>query len=391
MTRPTRRDALLRGLCWCALLPSAGCNGSLGNIDRLQPGYRPARATDEDELWKVVDRSEADLKRSRHLVRDPELVAYVREIACRLADAYCPDIRVYVLRTAFFNASMAPNGTMQVWTGLLLRMHNEAQLAAILGHEIGHYLARHTLQLWRDAQAAQTLVGLANIGLNVAGLGSVANFTPFAALAALRAFSREHEREADDIGFDLMLKAGYRAEEAARVWEQLIAERNAGKDDPGPIALFATHPPHEARMQNLRARAAGATQSGGEIFDARYHERTAAFRPTLFRDELKLGRYDRSLVVFEQIARDRGEDGELAFWTGEAHRMRDKPGDQRLAREAYARALAYGNAPAETHRSLGLVAHRAGDNPAADAEFRRYLELAPNAGDRDLIRSFIST
>lgn len=391
MSEPTRRDALVGGLCLSSALPLAGCSGSLGDIGRLEPGYRPAKATDEDELWKVVERSEADLKRSRQLVRDPELVAYIRDIACRLGGAYCPDLRVYVLRTAFFNASMAPNGMMQVWTGLLLRMHNEAQLAAILGHEIGHYLARHTLQLWRDAQSAQALVSLANIGLSVAKLGSVANFTPLAALAGLRAFSREHEREADDIGFDLMWKAGYRAEEAARVWEQLLAERNAGKDDPGPIALFATHPPHEERMRKLRARAQSVEADRGEVFDTRYHERLAALRPTLFRDELQLGRFDRTLVVFGQIAQDRGEDGELAFWTGETHRMRDKPGDQGFARDAYGRALAHGDAPAETHRSLGLVARREGDRPTADAEFRRYLELRPDAADRDLIRSFMST
>ena len=55
-----------------------------------------------------------------------------------------------LVRTPYFNASMAPNGMMQVWSGLLLRVDNEAQLAAVLGHEIGHYLARHSVERLRD-------------------------------------------------------------------------------------------------------------------------------------------------------------------------------------------------------------------------------------------------
>ena len=61
--------------------------------------------------------------------------------------------QVHLVRTPLFNASMAPNGMMQVWTGLLLRVDDEAQLAAVLGHEFGHYLARHSTERLRDAKS----------------------------------------------------------------------------------------------------------------------------------------------------------------------------------------------------------------------------------------------
>ena len=72
-------------------------------------------------------------------------------------------IRVYAMRQPDFNASMAPNGMMIVHTGLLAHMRNEAQLAAVLGHESGHYLRRHSVQNWRSLKsksAAMAVVGI---------------------------------------------------------------------------------------------------------------------------------------------------------------------------------------------------------------------------------------
>src|SRR5215831_9630937 len=117
----------------------------------LQPGERPTPGSDEAGLWMQMDRAELTLRTSANLVYDPALNEYVRQIVCRLAGPHCDGLRVYIVRNPEFNASMAPNGMMLVWTGLLLRMENEAQLAFILGHELGHYLRRHALQQFRDA------------------------------------------------------------------------------------------------------------------------------------------------------------------------------------------------------------------------------------------------
>jgi len=92
---------------------------------------RPRIDTEEGGLWGMMDREEAKLRRSPFVIRDLALTKYVQDIACRLAADHCPDVRVYLVRTPLFNASMAPNGMMQVWSGLLLRVENEAQLAAI--------------------------------------------------------------------------------------------------------------------------------------------------------------------------------------------------------------------------------------------------------------------
>ena len=79
----------------------------------VQPGYQPSDG-DERGLWSVMEHVENEIKSSKFLVRDGEVNDYIHSITCRLADKYCPNIRNYVLRTPYFNASMAPNGMMQV-------------------------------------------------------------------------------------------------------------------------------------------------------------------------------------------------------------------------------------------------------------------------------------
>ena len=109
--------------------------------------YQP-QGTDERGLWMEMEEAERTLKTSDFVIRDSALNAYVASgVLCRTVGAErCKAARVYIVRTPYFNANMAPNGMMQVWSGLLLRTRNEAQLAAVLGHEFAHFEQRHSLQ-----------------------------------------------------------------------------------------------------------------------------------------------------------------------------------------------------------------------------------------------------
>src|SRR5262249_34912191 len=137
------RRQILGGLCSCSALALAACNATNAPEGRIMPSSRPALSSDEAGLWRAMDKAEDEVKSSRFRLRDPELNAYVNDVICRLVPDRCPDVRVYVIRTPYFNAQAAPNGMIEVWSGLLLRAKNEAQLAAVLGHELGHYLERH--------------------------------------------------------------------------------------------------------------------------------------------------------------------------------------------------------------------------------------------------------
>ena len=344
---------------------------------------RPATDTDEGGLWGLMDREEMRLKRSPLTIQDKQLRDYLTDLVCRLSDGHCPDIRVHPVRVPHFNALMAPNGMMLVWSGLLLRVENEAQLVAILGHELGHYLERHQLEQLRaakDRAVLSTMVGM------VGGLGGFLG--QMGLLANMFAFSREHEARADRMGMRLMRHAGYDGREAAAVWDNLLAElkvtggKEAGKRDD----LFDTHRATAGRRDELLQLAGNA---GGELGEARYRKAIAAQRMGWLHDEVKRGQYEESLVLFDRMLKKDGRDVEVLFARGEVFRRRDESGDVEKALADLDRASALPKAPVETWRSLGLLHKQRNDAGAAMKAFETYLAQAPQAADAGMVRSYL--
>lgn len=377
------RRGFLGGLCSCAMLGLAACTTTPSNEPPLTSGYKPVASTDEGGLWHVMDRVEGEIKRSRHLIQDPAWNAYLRDIVTRLSTDFSNDLRIYVMRTPYFNATMAPNGMMQVWTGLLLRVDNEAELAAVLGHEMGHYMQRHSLAKMRDIRARSDVASFL-----AAGLGGIGGLAGMAVMAGRFAFSREQEREADDIGLNLMARAGYTPIAASEVWQQLSEEQKVDPNPKNESIMFATHPSNDERMNTLRTK---AEESGvkGEAYAERYRERIRGIRSMLLEDELRLRQYERSLVLLQRLQKETPGDGELIYFEAEAYRLRDKDGDRTLAETTYERALLAPDAPPQAWRSLGLVQRRDGRQEAAQQSFKKYLELRPDAEDRAIILSYM--
>lgn len=375
-------------LCGLATLAYAG---RLPGQDRfVAPGYRPAAGSDERGIWHLMDRQELELKTSRFVVRDAEVNRYIRDIVCRLGKDHCSDIRGYIVRTPHFNASMAPNGMMQVWTGLLLRCNDEAQLAAILGHELGHYLRQHSIQRYRDARDKSSFATFLGMGLAVAGAGGVAPLMDLAMVAGIFAYGRDQEREADEVGLELMTKAGYAPVAAAEVWEQLIAESKAGTSSQSSAFLFATHPDPEERLETLRAEAGKSGAANADRGHDRYREKLSGIRQRIVADELALRQYGRSELVFDRLLAQSPDDGLLWYAKGEVCRLRDGPEDPARARIAYEKAIGAGGAPAETWRSLMMVELKTGARERAQSAFDAYLKLKPAATDAEILRSLLA-
>jgi predicted Zn-dependent protease len=374
------------------LLACAACAtpASRKELPDTPAGGRPALSTDEAGLWMVMDRVEQDVRTSGRLVSDPALNAYVRGVACKIAADYCQDLRVYVLEAPDFNAAIAPNGFMVVFTGALLRCHNEAQLAYLLAHEVSHYQRRHTLQQWRDIRSTVGALLFPQIALSVVGLGPAVTIAELAAIGSILQFSREQEREADAFGLDRIAAAGYDPGESVDVWTRLIAEKKAAKDDE-PFLFFATHPPSEERAATLRDRAAALTAAGNADFDGadEYRDATLALRGGWLRDELRRREFDRTQVVLNHLTTEGVRLGEVSFYRGELYRLRAADGDDRRAIDAYRTALASEGAPPETHRGLAEVYRHGGDAKQARAEFAEYLRLKPDAPDRAMIETYL--
>jgi beta-barrel assembly-enhancing protease len=351
---------------------------------QLPPRFtRPDAGSDEGGLWALMDREELRVRRSPFRMREADLSAYLQGLAQKLAGEHAPDVRVYALRTPFFNASMAPNGMMQVWSGLLLRLENEAQLAAVMAHELGHYLQRHSVERLRDAKARSAF------GTFMIMFGLVGAIASLATLASAFGFTRDQEREADQIGQDLMERAGYDPREAARVWANLNAElaTNPAADPARNSPMLATHPNSVERSEVLATRAA---QREGRRDEAAFLARIAPLRFELLADELRRGQLDETLVLLDRMLVLEPASAELLYYRGEVRRQRGQGDDPTRAAADLEAAVSAGREPPPTHRALGLL-QRAAQRPAeARRHFERYLELAPEAPDAGLVRQYIA-
>ena len=347
----------------------------------------PYRPTDKDErgLWMQVDEYERDLKNSNFVIRDPKLNAYVRSVLCRsVGETECGQARIYIQRTPFFNASMAPNGMMQVWSGLLLRMRNEAELAAVLSHEFGHYRERHSLQLFRDIRRKTDALAW----LSFIPYGSLAQIP---LMGTIFANSREMERDADRLSVGYLHNANYDPTATASIWERFRQEADATaaarkhrsrKDRNG--GFFGTHPTPKDRIQYLSQAAAAAKDADDELGRERYRAALADWWPHLVEDQVKLANFGGTEYLIGQLAQD-GWTTELLYARAENHRTRGKPGDYEAAIGYYRQALAMPSPLAENWRGLGLALLKAGQVEEGKSALRSYLALRPQAEDRALL------
>jgi predicted Zn-dependent protease len=151
------------------------------------------------------------------------------------------------------NAFVLPGGQVAVFTGIMEEFENDAQMAAVVGHEVGHVAARHSAERMSQQLLASLAVGGAAAVLAGMGTDSVTTQVVVGALGAgasfgvLLPYSRKHELEADQLGVDYMARQGYDPREALEFWEDRTAER----EGPEPVEFMSTHPSGETRMRQI--------------------------------------------------------------------------------------------------------------------------------------------
>jgi predicted Zn-dependent protease len=398
-----RRSLLIGGGVAAASLTTGVAEARIRPADMrplIGAGFRP---TDRDEigLWQQLERVEEEVAGSNLLIKDPQLIGYLRDLIGQVGGPAAKDMRIYLARIPDFNAFMAPTGFAVIFSGLLLRMRNEAQLAGVIAHESGHFLRRHMIRMWRDMRRKSDIFAIGAMVAGVAGGATGVNTSDITQLAQLGTilslfrYNREMEAEADAMGVRLLAENGYPAIEMANTWEQLIGEEDASarhrrkRRDRGR-SLFATHPSPEARMADLKASAAEVTLPG-RAYDnrrARYLQAIAPIRKMLLDDQVKLNDPGASDYLIRTLARD-GWNGLLRFYEAEVWRLRNRQGDDLRAAQGYAVAVAYPDAPAEAWRWHGLSLIKAGRQAEGRAALSRYLAMQPNAADAPFIRQMI--
>ena len=392
----SRRHFLLAGGA-CALCAARQTRADVLDTNLaplVDTNYEPVDA-DERGLWQSMERVEEVIGTSPLLLKSPELQAYTRSVTERLAGRPVPELRIYVMRDANFNASMFPSGMMIVNTGFMARVYNEAQYAAVLGHEAGHYFRKHSIERYRDVRrksAVAAFIGIAGAGAG-AGWFDLANGISTALMMSVLSFSRDQESEADAYGISLMARSGFTPYAASEVWKNFIGERRASaqyrkqKYKDASRSAFSTHPPSEERMRDLADTAEQLVQGAEVGFDHRdeWNAVISPYRAMLLEEQVRLNDPGASLYLVNGLA-EQGWTGLLRYNEGEIYRLRGAEGDAALAAGAYAAATALPDAPAEAWRAHGYALVKAGRKAEGHDALGRYLTLKPDANDAAMIR-----
>lgn len=237
-------------------------------------------------------------------VVDPALTDYVSGVGRRVAQYSNIDLpyEFVVLNSSVPNAWALPGGKLAVNRGLLVELRNEAELAAVLGHEVVHAAARHGAKQMERSILMQGAMVAAAVGLEGTGYGnSVAQGAQMAASLVNQKYGRDAEREADYYGTRMLSQAGYDPYAAVTLQETFL-KLSEGREANWLEGLFASHPPSSERVSNNRSlvdslRAEGFTN--GEYGAERYQ---AAIRQL---------RTDRDAYEAHEAARKAMFDGNL--------------------------------------------------------------------------------
>jgi len=398
----SRRSLLVGGGAAAASLATGVAQARTRPADMVPligPGFKPTD-TDEKGLWQLMDRVEEEVSGTNLLVKDDGLTNYLRDIIGTVGGPAAKDMRIYLVHVPEFNAMMFPSGFSVVFSGLLLRMRNEAQLAGVIAHESGHFLRRHLIRSWRDQRRKSDLFAIGAMAAGVGGaaggiyLGDYVQLAQLGTILSLFSYSRAMEAEADAMGARLIAEAGYPPIEMANVWEQLIGEEDASaryrRKHRRRGSLFDTHPSPSSRLADLKLSAAEVTVPG-KAYDngrARYLSKIAPIRQMLLDDQVRLNDPGASQYLLNTLALD-GWNGLLRYYEGEVWRLRSRAGDDARAAQSYAVSVAYPDAPAEAWRSHGLSLIKDGRSGEGKAALGRYLKMKPGAPDAPFIRQMV--
>jgi beta-barrel assembly-enhancing protease len=210
-----------------------------------------------DDEKKIGAQYQAELRKQLVFVRDPVTVNYVRQFGQQLSGSARPspfEFRFYVVEDEEINAFAIPGGAVYVNTGLLMKVHNGAELAAVLSHEMGHVTARHMAKRVNKergtgfvVQAFYLAVAILTGNPYLANAGGVAG--QVAGKAFISTFSRDDEREADALGFETMTAAGWNPNGMVTMFETLKKEGGGGSGMP---QFLASHPATDERIRFAR-------------------------------------------------------------------------------------------------------------------------------------------
>jgi predicted Zn-dependent protease len=423
-----RSKALLLAVTLAASVAAWSC--ATTNVAPLtDPAARLRVDKDEIRLFEESDALVQELDRKGMIVHDPELQAYVDGVGSKLIPPLAGErlkFRFVIIRDPTINSFALAQGVICIHSGLLARAENEAQLAHVLAHEISHTVLRHQLRRYRNhenrEESANIVGAVLGTGAAVFAGGAGADLVSILVgqtyLAALNGYSRDQEQEADRQGAILAARAGYRVEQAPRLFRALNEF-----DDLGGVEgfFYADHPSNESRARYIESLIrSGTVQSRPDamVNAERYQRVTRRIALENVKLRLAVGHYRYALQEAEILLRRSPDDAQAQYLVAEAHRrMAEDPegaaredamrhlkefkdsmvkeyreraaGERESARSGFLRSLALDPSITRAHRGLGLLAAEEGKKEEARKELTIYLARGSDVEDKRYIEGVL--
>ena len=217
------------------------------------PQFRLVSVEQEIEMGRRVD---AEVRREMPVLKDAEVTAYARSLGRRLAQHTSGPKYPYSVSVVDYqeiNAFALPGGPIWIHRGLMHAASNESQIAGVLAHEVAHIALRHSADQLTKATMANWGLGVLGAFLgNSAGAGAAQLAAGFLTNGVFLKFSRDDEREADEVGLQIMRRAGWNPRGMVELFEVL---RREARRDPGSVEVFfSSHPPPQDRISRLQGQ-----------------------------------------------------------------------------------------------------------------------------------------
>lgn len=267
--RTTKRIAAVALLALLAALAGCATTGAHGEQSLI--------LIDTATEVRMGLESDAGIRDEYPVLQDEGINAYVNEIGARVAahsDRTDVEYRFTVLESDVINAFAAPGGFIYITTGLLAMAGDEAEVACVLSHEVGHVVGRHSVRQMQSVLGIQVVAQLV-LGEDSEAWGQVAGLG--AGLFTMKN-SRDHEFAADEFGVKYAVQAGYDPEGMVRFFQKLVDTYGAGAE--GVAGWMSTHPNTNERIDEARDEIALYDMAGHprNRFADRYLSRTASLR-----------------------------------------------------------------------------------------------------------------
>ena len=351
--------------------------------------------TGKNELALVPESTEINIGNKQYLPSrqmqggdyntSPQVVAYVKRVGQRLAavsDRKLP-YEFNVINDSTPNAWALPGGKIVINRGLLVELESEAELAAVLGHEIVHAAARHGAKGMERGMLLQGAILAAGVASQNSEYSQMAiGGAGIAAQLITHKYGRDAEKEADLYGMKYMSRAGYDPHAAINL-QQTFVRLSAGGESNWLSGLFASHPPSQERVDANRVTAANLPQ-GGELGRERYQK---VISP-LLRDQEAYEAFDQGRKALQDGETERAlslANKALELQPREAlfHSLR---GDVRLKQQRYNdsiinynRALQHNSDYFHYYLQRGLARLKLKEMVQGEADLKKSLEFLPTA------------